>query len=125
MGSYLWIGLGGALGSIGRYWMAGMVDGRINAAFAGQFPYGTLTVNILGSFVIGLLAGMEGLSGQARLFLMVGFCGGFTTFSAFSLQTLDLLRDGLLLRAGGNILLSVLLCLLATWAGLALIQRGA
>lgn len=119
MTAYLYIAAGGALGSIARYWMTGAVDGRFNAAF----PYGTLAVNILGSFAIGLLAGMEGLSANARLFLMVGICGGFTTFSAFSLQTLDLLRDGLLLRAGGNILLSVLLCLLATWAGLALVQR--
>lgn len=120
MGTYLYIAAGGALGSIGRYWMAGAIDGRFNAAF----PYGTVAVNILGSFVIGLLAGMDGLSANARLFLMVGLCGGFTTFSAFSLQTLDLLRDGLLLRAGSNILLSVALCLFATWAGLALVQRG-
>ena len=124
MGAYLYIAAGGALGSIGRYWMAGAIDGRFNAAFTAHFPWGTLAVNILGSFTIGLLAGMEGLSTHARLFLMVGLCGGFTTFSAFSLQTLDLLRDGMLLRAGSNILLSVMLCLFATWAGLALMQRG-
>lgn len=120
MGAYLYIAAGGALGSIGRYWMAGAVDGRFNS----DFPWGTLAVNVLGSFVIGLLAGMETLGHQTRLFLMVGICGGFTTFSAFSLQTFNLLREGMLLRAGSNVLLSVTLCLLATWAGLALMQRS-
>lgn len=119
--AYFYIAAGGALGSIGRYWMAGAVDSRFN----GDFPWGTLSVNILGSFAIGILAGMELLSSQARLFLMVGICGGFTTFSAFSLQTLNLLRDGLILRAGGNVLLSVVLCLIATWLGLLLVQRSA
>jgi fluoride exporter len=122
--AYLWIALGGALGSVARFWMAGAVDGRLNAAAVGPFPWGTLAVNLLGSFIIGLLAGMETLGSQARLFLAVGLCGGFTTFSAFSLQTLNLLRDGLLLRAGGNILLSVLLCLVASWLGLLLTQRS-
>ncbi len=121
MTAYLYIAAGGALGSIGRYWMAGLVDSRFNS----DFPWGTLTVNILGSFVIGMLAGMDSLSQQGRLFLMVGLCGGFTTFSAFSQQTLNLIRDGLLLRAGSNILLSVMLCLLATWLGMLLVQRPA
>jgi fluoride exporter len=121
MTAYLYIAAGGALGSIGRYWMASTIDGRFNTAF----PHGTVAVNILGCFIIGMLAGMQGLSANIRLFLMVGLCGGFTTFSAFSLQTLTFMRDGLLLRAGSNVLLSVMLCLLATWAGLALIQRSA
>lgn len=120
MTAYLYIAAGGALGSIGRYWMAGIIDTRFNTVF----PYGTVAVNILGCFIIGLLAGMQGLSANLRLFLMVGICGGFTTFSAFSLQTLTLMREGLLLRAGSNILLSVMLCLIATWAGLALMQRS-
>lgn len=128
MTAYLFVALGGALGSAGRYWMTQSVDARLNALLPDYaFPAGTLAVNVLGSFVIGLLAGMEegsraGFGDSTRLFLMVGICGGFTTFSSFSLQTLGLLREGLLLRAGGNIALSVLLCLLATWAGLALMQ---
>lgn len=121
---YLYVAAGGALGSIARYWMATAVDGRLQSVF----PWGTLAVNVLGSFIIGILAAMAeggtrwGLSDEGRLLLMVGICGGFTTFSSFSLQTLGLIREGLLLRAGGNIALSALLCLLATWAGLALMQ---
>ena len=129
MTPYLLVAAGGAIGSIGRYWMAGSLDARLNAALPHlMFPAGTLLVNVLGSFVIGALAGMEeevtrwGLSNEARLLLMVGFCGGFTTFSSFSLQTLGLIREGLLLRAGGNVAVSVLLCLLASWAGIALMH---
>ena len=129
MTPYLLVAAGGAIGSIGRYWMAGSLDARLNAVLPQlMFPAGTLLVNVLGSLVIGALAGMEqettrwGLPDGARLLLMVGFCGGFTTFSSFSLQTLGLLREGLLLRAGGNIALSVLLCLIATWAGIALMH---
>lgn len=118
MMAYLYVATGGAVGSVARYWMVGAIDARINVIF----PWGTLAVNVLGSLVIGILAGMQGVTDSARLFLMVGICGGFTTFSSFSLQTLGLIREGLLLRAGGNIVLSVLLCLLATWAGLALMQ---
>lgn len=126
---YLLVAAGGAAGSVGRYWMAATIDSRLNAALPGlMFPTGTLLVNVLGSFVIGALAGMEeevtrwSFSNEARLLLMVGFCGGFTTFSSFSLQTLGLLREGLLLRAGGNVALSVLLCLVATWAGIMLMH---
>lgn len=124
MVAYLYIAAGGALGSVARYWMAGAIDGRLNMGF----PWGTVLVNIAGSFAIGIFAAMAagesrwGLSDSARLFLMVGICGGFTTFSSFSLQTLGLLREGLLLRAGGNVAVSVLVCLAATWAGAALMQ---
>lgn len=124
MTAYLYIAAGGALGSVARYWMADTIDGRLNMAF----PWGTVLVNIAGSFAIGIFAAMAagesrwGLSDSARLFLMVGICGGFTTFSSFSLQTLGLLREGLLLRAGGNVAVSVLVCLAATWAGAALMQ---
>ncbi|WP_298726743.1 fluoride efflux transporter CrcB [uncultured Ferrovibrio sp.] len=121
--AYLYVAAGGALGSVARYWMAGTVDTRLQALFPGAvFPWGTLTVNVLGSLIIGILAGLQGVTDSARLFLMVGICGGFTTFSSFSLQTLGLIREGLLLRAGSNIALSVLLCLIAAWAGLALMQ---
>ena len=121
--AYLWIAIGGALGSVSRYWM--------NEAFsqrAQTFPLGTLVVNVLGSFIIGVLAALTlsggRLSAESRAFttqfLMVGVCGGFTTFSAFSLQTLNLLREREWLYAGGNVLLSVVLCLVATGLGYAL-----
>jgi fluoride exporter len=117
--TYLWIALGGALGSMARFWLAAFV-----AAIMGpQFPWGTILINILGSFVIGFFATFTGPEGQivasfnARAFVMVGICGGFTTFSAFSLQTLDLARESHWLQAGGNVVLSVVLCLLAVWAG--------
>jgi CrcB protein len=119
MASYFWVALGGALGSMARYWMTGFV-----AAVTGSlFPWGTIVVNILGSFVIGFFAGVAGPYGRfatgqdAQLFVMVGICGGFTTFSAFSLQTLYLARTGNWLQAGANILLSVVLCLVAVALG--------
>lgn len=122
MQAYLLIAVGGALGSVARYWMAGAIDERHSTGF----PWGTVLVNILGSFVIGvaaaLIAGRSGWGDNARLFVMVGICGGFTTFSSFSLQTLALLRDGDLLRAGGHIAVSVIACVVATWAGIALVQ---
>ena len=86
------------------------------------FPWGTLVVNVSGSFVIGLLAAFAGSAGLLgshgfRLFFMAGVCGGYTTFSSFSLQTLNLLREGNWLYAAGNALLSVLLCLIGVWLG--------
>ncbi|TAL02726.1 MAG: fluoride efflux transporter CrcB [Verrucomicrobia bacterium] len=118
--TYLWVALGGALGSVARYWMNGLVSQRFDT-----FPAGTLAVNVLGSFVIGVLGaltipeGKMSLEGRvfATQFLMIGVCGGFTTFSSFSLHTLNLLRDREWLYAGGNVLLSVALCLIATWLG--------
>jgi CrcB protein len=120
--TYLWIALGGALGSMARFWLAIAVAEKLGQ----QFPWGTILINIVGSFVIGFFATVTGPGGRmaasfnARAFVMVGICGGFTTFSAFSLQTLDLARDSRWLQAGGNIALSVVLCLLAVWAGHAL-----
>ena len=119
MMAYLWIALGGALGSAGRYWLSGVVTERAG----GTFPWGTLVVNVTGSFVIGLLAaltepgGRRYLSPSGRQFLMYGICGGYTTFSSFSLQTLELLRAGDLAKAGANALSSVLLCMVAVWLG--------
>ena len=118
--TYLWVALGGALGSVGRYWLNGFVSERFAV-----FPAGTLVVNILGSLVIGFAAALtlpEGrMSSESRAFVaqfvMIGVCGGFTTFSSFSLQTLHLLREREWLYAGGNVLLSVALCLVATWVG--------
>ena len=117
--NYFWIALGGALGSMARYWMSQAV-----ARVAGEaFPWGTLLINVLGSFVIGwfytltLPLGPRPASEAMRLFVMVGICGGFTTFSAFSLQTFDLLRDGENTRALAYIAASVLLCVTATVFG--------
>lgn len=120
MTTYLWIALGGALGSVGRYWLNGLVSQRFDT-----FPAGTLVINVMGSFVIGVLGALTLPEGRmssngrafATQFVMIGVCGGFTTFSSFSWQTLNLLRDREWLFAGGNILLSVVLCLLATWLG--------
>ena len=113
MSGYFWVAVGGALGSMARYWMTGFV-----AMLAGpEFPWGTILINILGSAVIGFFGTFTGPEGNvtvpadARLFVMVGLCGGFTTFSSFSLQTLDLARDGRFVPAAGNIVLSVVLCL--------------
>jgi CrcB protein len=117
--NYLLVALGGALGSVARYG----VNDLVVRWLGGKFPWGTLLVNISGSFAIGLFASLAGgasgwlVSPAARTFLMAGFCGGFTTFSAFSLQTLDLARQGAWLYAGLNILGSVALCLLSVWLG--------
>ena len=129
MQAYLWIGLGGALGSMARHWSNGII-----AALAGvDFPWGTLVINILGSFIIGVAASTMNAEGAfptgetPRQFVMVGICGGYTTFSAFSLQTLALIQGGQWLPAAANAGLSVFLCLLAVWlgyaAGLALSPR--
>ncbi len=119
MQAYLWIGLGGALGSMARHWSNGII-----AAMAGVgFPWGTLVINILGSLVIGFAAAAMGSEGRfptgdaPRQFVMVGLCGGYTTFSAFSLQTLALLQGEQWLPAAANVGLSVGLCMIAVWAG--------
>lgn len=116
---YVWIGLGGALGSIARAWLAVAVA-RITGP---QFPWGTILINITGSFVIGFFGTLTSNDSRfsvppdLRAFVMVGICGGFTTFSSFSLQTLELARDGRMVQAAGNIGLSVAICLLAVAAG--------
>jgi CrcB protein len=120
--TYFWVAIGGALGSIARYWMTNVVALLLGP----QFPWGTILINIIGSFVIGFFATFTGPGGRmiasfnARAFVMVGICGGFTTFSAFSLQTLELARENHWLQASGNIVLSVVLCLIAVWVGHAL-----
>lgn len=125
--SYLWVGIGGALGSILRFWLAGMIG---NTRIGEVFPLGTLVINISGSFVIGLIAALvmpegrfePGLRALVTQLVMVGVCGGFTTFSSFSLQTFNLAREGQWLYAGLNIGLSVVLCLVGVWLGYALGQ---
>jgi CrcB protein len=119
MAAYFWIAIGSALGGMTRYACSGLAARTIGETF----PWGTLIVNVAGSFVIGLFATLTGPDGRifvgslARGFVMIGFCGGFTTFSSFSLQTLNLLNDGEWLLAAGNIVGSVVLCLIAVWAG--------
>jgi CrcB protein len=112
--TWLWVALGGAMGSMGRYGI-----GQWLARHEG-FPWGTLAANIAGSFIIGIGAGVfveEQRKNAASNFLMPGFCGGFTTFSAFSLQTIGLMREQAWLKAGANVGGSVLLCLLCTGLG--------
>jgi CrcB protein len=117
--SYLLIAIGGALGSVARFWFSGVIARQ----FGETFPWNTLLVNVTGSFAIGLFATLTGPDGrwlvntQGRHFFMIGVCGGYTTFSSFSLQTLDLVREGQWLYAGANILFSVTSCLLAVWLG--------
>lgn len=117
--TYALVALGSALGGTLRYWLA-MV---IAEASAGTFPWGTLVINVAGSAAIGLFATLTSVDGRVfvpsewRTFFMVGICGGFTTFSSFSLQTLTLAQDGDWLAAGLNVVGSVALCLLAVWLG--------
>jgi CrcB protein len=122
----LWIASGGALGSVARYWIGVAV-----ARLAGHaFPWGTLLINILGSFVIGYFGmltlpdGPRPMSVGIRLFVLVGLCGGFTTFSSFSLQTVELLRDGEIGRALAYIVSSVILCIVGTTIGIYAGQVG-
>jgi CrcB protein len=118
---YLAIAAGGALGTVARYFLSGVIAD----AFGQTFPWGTLIVNVSGSFVIGLFASLTGpdgrflVSGMTRQFVMIGICGGYTTFSSFSIQTLNLANDGEWLYAGANIAGSVVLCLIFVWIGAA------
>ena len=122
MMTYLWIAIGSALGGVARHWCTLVAT----AWFGATFPWGTLFINILGSFVIGLFFALTGPHGRldvsldAKLFVMTGLCGGYTTFSAFSLQTLSLFQDGAWFRGSAYIVASVVLCLIAVWAGYAL-----
>ncbi len=119
MQAYLLIGLGGALGSMARHWSNGLATALVGVGF----PWGTLTVNVLGSLVIGLTAAMLSADGRfpapnsVRQFLMVGVCGGYTTFSAFSLQTLTFIQGGQWAPALVNAVLSIFLCVCAVWLG--------
>jgi fluoride exporter len=119
MENYIWVAVGGAIGTVGRYWLSGVVARMLGETF----PWGTILINVSGSFVIGVFAVLTGPDGRvfvpssARQFVMVGICGGYTTFSSFSLQTLNLMNDGEWANAGANIVLSVVLCLLAVWLG--------
>ena len=117
--SYFWIFLGGGLGSIARFAASGLIARH----FGETFPWGTLLVNVSGSFIIGFFSTFTDSEGRwlvspsVRQFVMIGICGGYTTFSSFSLQTLNLVRDGEWFRAGANSMLSFVLCMIAVWCG--------
>ncbi len=121
---YLAVAGGSALGGVGRFWLSGLAA----RSFGETFPWGTMLVNISGSFVIGFFAAVTGPDGRwaagSRFspFFAVGICGGYTTFSSFSLQTLGLAQQGQMLHAAGNVVGSVILCLAAVWLGHALGQ---
>jgi CrcB protein len=122
---YLIIGIGSALGGVARYGLGLLAV----SAWGPEFPWGTIIINVAGSFIIGFFATITGPEGRllvgtaARQFVMIGFCGGFTTFSSFSLETVSLLSSGRLLAAGANAGLSVIVCLFAVWLGHTLAQK--
>jgi CrcB protein len=115
---FLWISLGAVVGANARYLVAIWAIERLGLGF----PYGTLIVNATGSLLVGMLMGVlterAGADAVARLLLVVGFCGAYTTFSTFSFETIALLQRGALATAFGYVLASVALSLLATAAGL-------
>ena len=125
---YLWVAIGGAIGSVARFWLGN----ALAVALGAGFPWGTLLINILGSFVISFFGGLTGMGHrfalpyEARIFVTVGVCGGFTTFSSFSLQTVELARTGQPGRAALYVAMSVIICLAAcavgVWAASALNQ---
>lgn len=122
---YFWIAIGSGIGGAARLWCAEMSA----RAFGEGFPWGILLVNVLGSFIIGFFFTFAGPGGRLHVrpavsqFVMTGLCGGYTTFSAFSLDTLHLMRDGRLVAAGANVALSLALGLLSVWLGHALAAR--
>lgn len=117
MGQVLAIGIGGAIGSVLRFWLSTWVH-----SLAGRgFPYGTLAVNVLGCLAMGFLFVLlvERVSDNPllRAGLLIGVLGGFTTFSSFSIETLNLIEQGAWLEASANALASVVVCIGATWVG--------
>ena len=125
LNQYLVIALGGALGSVLRFWIGTGIDSALTKG-SSVFPWGTIVVNITGCFIIGLFATLTSPEGRllvpalVRPFVMIGILGGYTTFSSFSLQTLNLWNDNQRWEALANVLISVVLCLLGVWLGAAL-----
>jgi CrcB protein len=117
--NYILVGLGSAAGGVARFWASGFIADR----FGPSFPWGTLLVNVTGSFLIGLFATLTAPDGRwlvgpsGRNFFMSGLCGGYTTFSSFSLQTVNLAQEREWLYASANIAGSVVMCLVAVWLG--------
>jgi CrcB protein len=115
------IGAGSFFGGVARYLLSQFIQDR----FLSAFPFGTLTVNVIGCFLVGLVFGLSektSLPGEWRMFLTTGFVGGFTTFSAFSLETMSLFRDAQYVHAALYVGVSVLLGLSATYLGLTLLK---
>src|SRR5262245_37774379 len=116
---YLYVAIGGAIGSVARFW----ISGAVGRQWGETFPWGTLAVNVSGSLLIGFLTAWSEPGGRRFIgpagtqFLMFGICGGYTTFSSFSRETFNLLRDREWLYAGGNVILSVTACMIAVWLG--------
>lgn len=119
----LYVALGGAFGSVVRY----VLGGAVQRASHASFPFGTLAVNVLGCFVVGVLVKLfmnVEPPASLRALLIVGFCGGFTTFSTFSSEAIGLAEAGDYLRASGYVVISLLLCLAATGAGMAAVRAA-
>lgn len=120
---WLAVGLGGALGAIARY----ALSHQVYEWFGRGFAWGTLSVNIIGSFLMGLLVillvNKWGASAELKAFLLVGFLGAFTTFSTFSFENVQYLQTGETSKALLNMVVSVLTCLLATWVGIRVAQQ--
>lgn len=120
MSQLLFIAVGGALGAVMRF----LVSSGVHQLLGRGFPYGTLTVNVLGSLCMGFLfvtlIERSSLGPEWRAFILVGLLGAFTTFSTFSIETLHLIEDGAIARAFANIFISVTTCILATWLGVIL-----
>jgi len=119
--TYLWIAIGSAFGGVARVWLSGFTQRHLGDSF----PWGILLVNVLGSFAMVLFAEVTleaarfATHNDARQFFMAGVCGAFTTFSAFSFETLAQLRAGDWQKASAYVVVSVLLCLAGAWLGLA------
>ena len=122
LNAYLWVAFGGAIGSVSRFGL-GLAMLRLTGP---RFPWGTLLINVLGSFIIGYFGALSTTGGrlsipeELKVFVLVGFCGGFTTFSSFSLQTYLLFRSGDTLLGGLYVIGSVVLCLAVVWLGVIL-----
>lgn len=113
--NYFFVFLGGGLGSICRFGI-----GHLMAGYRYQFPWATFLANFVSCFILGMLVALSirgRLGGQAAVFLMAGFCGGFSTFSTFTNETFQMLIDGQWLKAAGYVLLSLVICMASLWIG--------
>ena len=123
LGQVLLVGIGGFVGSVSRFMVTGWVQRLVPWT---TLPIGTLVVNVVGCFAIGVVSGLvdlrQALGPAHRVFLMVGILGGFTTFSTFSFETLELVREGAVWRAGINVVLQLVLGLVAAWVGFGLVR---